>query len=350
MKYPGIRWIGAFYLFSSIAFAGEKFNFTGYGAAGYLFIDRNPLTDANQPTYYLGKLQTEIEFNDEIEAQLDLRGNSMTNNVTFREFSVKLKYMDFMNFKMGNIKRPFGYEYMINREDLLTVDRSVVQNNISLLGYSVRSVSIMAYYNYKKKHPDFPFTYALAFFKDNSQGSGIGLRGLYHFDSMSLGFNYMFQNISGTYPILAHGIGIESAYSGKNNSVSIELAYVRDPIRSREIMAANRGRASEGLPALDQSEQVYSAGAVITGALLFDTDGRVIRSIEPLILLSCFVPNSQQISNHILQGVAGVNFYFTKKVRLRFNADLRLTKSEYDDSGKYATDESRAIFEMQVKF
>ncbi len=350
MKYPGIRWICAFYLFSSTALAGEKINFTGYGAAGYLFIDRNPLTDANQPTYYLGKLQAEIEFNDEIEAQLDLRGNSMTNNVTFREFSVKLKYMDFMNFKMGNIKKPFGYEYMINREDLVTVDRSVVQNNISLLGYSVRSVSIMAYYNYKKKHPDFPFTYALSYFKDNSQGSGIGLRGLYHFRSINLGFNYMFQNISGDYPVLAHGIGIESSYSGKKNEVSVELVYARDPNRSREIMAANAARAREGLPPLDQSERIYSAGAVITGSLSFDTDGRVIKSIEPLVLLSFFVPNSQQIDNHILQGVAGANFYLTKKVRLRFNADLRLTKSEYDESGKYATDESRAIIEMQVRF
>ena len=56
------------------------------------------------------------------------------------------------------------------------------------------------------------------------------------------------------------------------------------------------------------------------------------------------------MDNHILQGLVGVNFYFTKKVRLRLNTDLRLTKSEYDESGKYATNESRAIVELHVRF
>ena len=350
MKYSVIISLIAFYLFSNSAMAKEKIDFSGYGAAGYLFIDRNPLTDANQPTYYIGKLQADIEFNDEIEAQLDLRGNSLTNNITFREFSAKFKYMDYMRFKMGNIKRPFGYEYMINREDLPTINRSVVQNNLSLMGYSRRSVSVMAYYNYSEKRPDFPYTYALSFFKDNSLGSGIGLRGLYHINALSFGFNYLFQNISGNYPVSAHGIELEGGYTGKNSSFNAQIIYVRDPLRSREIMAANDARAKEDQPPLDQSEQAYSSGAVLEGSILFDTEAKVIKAIEPLILFSFFIPNNQQMDNHILQGLVGVNFYFTKKVRLRLNADLRLTKSEYDESGKYATNESRVILEMHVRF
>ena len=338
------------FLFTGFAAAGDKISFSGYGAAGYKFIDRNPLTDANQPTYYMGKLQADIEVNDEIEAQLDLRGNSLTNNITFREFSAKFKYMTYIRFKVGNIKRPFGQEYMINREDLAAINRSVVQNNISLMGYSVRSVSMMAYYNYSKKRPDFPYSYTLSFFKDNSLGSGVGMRGLYHISDLSFGFNYLFQNISGNYPVSAHGIEIEGAYEGENSSISGEIVYVRDPARSREIMAANEAREKEGLSPLDQDERVYSAGAVLSGALSFDTDGRVIKKIEPLILLSFFVPNSDQVDNHMIQCLAGVNFYFTKKVRFRLNADLRLTKNEYDAPGKYATNESAATMEIQVRF
>ena len=60
------------FLYSTELIAKEKVDFSGWGAAGYMFIDRNPLTDSNQPTYYLGKLQADIKITDELEAQLVL--------------------------------------------------------------------------------------------------------------------------------------------------------------------------------------------------------------------------------------------------------------------------------------
>jgi hypothetical protein len=338
------------FLLSSFSVAGEEVKFTGFGAVGFLFIDQNPLTDANQSTYYNGKLQANIEFNDEIEAQLDLRGNSVTNNITFREFSAKFKYFEYVRFKVGNIKRLFGYEYVANREDLLTANRSVMQNNLSIRGYGVRSVSIMAYYNYSKKRPDFPFSYAVSLYKDNSLGSGMALRGLYHVNDFNMGFSYIFQNRSGNYPISVHGISLEATYEKKNTSFNAGIVYVQDPLRGQEILAANNSMKDEGLTNQLLDEKVYCVGAILSGGLGFDTDSRIIKTIEPLILLSVFVPNSKESENHVVQGLLGVNFYFTKKVRLRLNADLRLTKSEYDESGKYATNDSRAIAEVQVKF
>jgi hypothetical protein len=339
-----------FLLCFSIVNAKDKVDFSGWGAAGYMFIDRNPLTDSNQPTYYLGKLQADIKINDELEAQLDLRGNSFTNNITFREFSAKFKYMKYLRFKMGNIKRPFGQEYTENREDLPTINRSIVQRNISLMGYSRRSVSIMAYYNYSDKRPDFPYTYAVSIFKDNSLGSGIGLRGLYHIDKLSFGLNYLFQNIGGNFPVSAHGIEVEGMYRGSNNSLSAVIVYVRDPNRSREILNIIETAEEQDMPVTEDNAEIYSAGIVTTGTYEFDIDALVIKKIEPVIQFSFYVPNSDMTEHHIIQALAGANFYFNKKVRIRFNADLRLTKTEYDDSGKYATNESSAILELQVRF
>jgi hypothetical protein len=350
MKNPIILCIITIIVSVNIAVSGEDIKFTGYGAAGYLFIDRSPLTDYTQPTYYMGKLQVEIEFNDQIEAQLDFRGNSVTDNITFREFSLKFKYMDHMRFKVGNIKRPFGNEYMESRENLLTVNRSVLHNNLSLKGYSVRSVSVMAYYNYTKKRPDFPYTYAISFFKDNSFGIGMGLRGLYHFAKFGFGLIYSFQRISGNYPITVHGFGIEGNYSDKGSRLNIGLVYVQDPLRGKEILAANKARREEGILQSDEDEVVYSAGAIISGAIKFDTDAKVIKIIEPLFLFSFYLPESQHMDNHVIQGILGANFYFTEKVRIRLNTDLRLTKSEHDQAGKYATDESRVIAEVHVRF
>jgi len=339
-----------FSICSNEVIAKEKVDFSGWGAAGYMIIDRNPLTDSNQPTYYLGKLQADIEITDEIEAQLDLRGNSFTNNITFREFSAKFKYMKHLRFKMGNIKRPFGQEYMENREDLSTINRSVVQRNLSLMGYSRRSVSIMAYYNYSKKRLDFPYSFAFSIFKDNSLGSGFGLRGLYHIVNLSFGINYLYQNIGGNYPISAHGFEVEGMYKWSNSSLSAAIVYARDPNRSREILTVIETAEEEDMPLTEENSEIYSAGIVTMGTYAFDLDAVVIKKIEPLILFSLFIPNSQVADNHIIQALLGVNFYFHKKVRIRINADLRLTKTEYDESGKYATNESNAILELQVRF
>ena len=78
-----------FFLLSSVLLS-QNVSFSGYGAAGLKMYDRNRLNDYNQETYFEGKLQADIKYNDHIKAQLDLRGNSTDNSVNFREFSIKI--------------------------------------------------------------------------------------------------------------------------------------------------------------------------------------------------------------------------------------------------------------------
>ena len=144
----------------------QEIEFSGWGATGLKVYDRNVLRGYSQEMFYEGKLQTEIEYNDEIEAQLDFRGNSIDNSLEFREFSVKFKYSEKLRWKIGNIKKPFGYEQSVNKEQLISADRSYVYNNIADLGYGGRIISVMAYYNYSDKREDFPYSYYLSIFKD----------------------------------------------------------------------------------------------------------------------------------------------------------------------------------------
>ena len=168
-----------------------------------------------------------------------------------------------LRFKMGNIKRLFGYEYVENREDLLTINRSVVQNSMSLRGYGVRSVSLMAYYNYSDKRPDYPYSYAMSIFKDNSSGSGIGLRGLYHINKINFGLSYIFQSIAGNYPISVNGLELQASYRKEKSQIHFGLVYAQDPLRGKQILAENDARKKEGLPPLEEDEVVFSAGAVL---------------------------------------------------------------------------------------
>ena len=131
-------------LIFTIGICAQELTFSGYGATGFRFFNRNSLNDFNQETYFEGKLQADLDYGKNIEAQLDLRGNSTDNSVNFREFSVKFEYWKKLTLKIGNIKKPFGYEYLTNRDELIQIDRSLNTNRIAEFGYGDRAISLMA--------------------------------------------------------------------------------------------------------------------------------------------------------------------------------------------------------------
>ncbi len=315
----------------------QKVEFSGYGAAGYVFYNRNILNDYNQETYYEGKLQADIEFNKKIDAQLDLRGNSTDNSVNFREFSAKFDYFKYLKFKIGNIKKPFSFEYLESREDLAPVNRSFAQNKIEELGYGGRSVSIMGYYNYSDKRPEMPISYYVSLFRNNNLFSGLVTRFGYHFnDDYALTANFQYQQKGGENKISTKGFGLDFVINKKDFDVFAEAFLVEDPFESIIRKLQNRDK------------KVYAGGAKLQTVVGFDVDGEVVKEIEPLILVSYYLPDVDVHGDHVIQTLFGVNVYLNDDVRFRLNADLRLTKNQFNDD--YTTKESRGIFELQVKF
>ncbi|MGD8779987.1 MAG: porin [Ignavibacteria bacterium] len=314
----------------------QKVTFEGYGATGFKFYDRDILNGYNQETFYEGKLQAEIKYNDEIEAQLDFRGNSTGSSAEFREFSVKFEYFENFTLKIGNIKRPFGYEYLINREAMHTSERNNLYNSIEELGYGGRSVSIMGYYKYSKKRPDFPYTYYVSIFKNNNLTQGISTRFVYHAGNLGYGISYMFQDSGGDEPITANGFEADITFEKDKFLTNIEAFYFQDKeegIRQRLIGG---------------DENVYGMGAKLMTKLRFDVDGKIIKAIDPVLLFSYYLPDTDVTGTNQIQSLVGANFYLDKKVRVSVNADLRLTKNQYNS--EYSTKESRGIIEFLVRF
>jgi len=313
--------------------ADQKVKFTGYGATGLKVYD----VRFSQQAYYEGKLQAEIDLKKGIEAQLDLRGNSTDNSVNFREFSVKFDLFNKLNLKVGNIKKPFVYEYILNREELYTVERSLAFQNAALLGYGGRSVSVMAYYKYKEKSPEFPFSYYLSLYKNNSLTSGLVARGEYHYHSCAFAFSYMSQSRGGWVDDSFHGMALEVKFEKNKYYANLSLMYVQDPVVSHQKQIQSDQNAGV----------VYGIGATVIAAKTFEIDKRVVHSIEPVITVGRFIPNSDYFEAHVNQAMIGCNIYFTKEVRLRLNGDLRLTKNRFSD---YSDNESGYIVELEVRF
>ena len=323
-------------LISAISFA-QNIEFSGYGATGFRFFDRNRLNNPNQETYYEGKLQAEFNLKKGFEAQLDFRGNNIDKSVELREFSAKYESDSWYNIKIGHIKRPFGYEYMMNREKLWTIDRSIVQERISQLGYGSRSVAIMAYYEYDDDKSEFPYSWFLSLSKDNSSGSAVTGRVSYHFnDDLAVSGNYMYQAIGGDVPVKVSGFAADIAYRTKKFDANLEAVYVQDPVEGRIRELAGK------------ENTVFAVGVKTMLARKFEIDGSFLEDIEPVFIAGYFVPESDISDRHIIQGVLGSNFYIDKEIRIRLNADMRFTKTEFDEN--YSTKESRVVLEFQVIF
>lgn len=318
--------------------ADDKVKFTGYGSTGLKVYNER----FSQQTYYEGKFQAEINLKKGIEAQLDFRGNSTDNAVDLREFSIKFEVTDKLNLRVGNIKKPFSYEYLTSREELYTVERSLLVQNMAIRGYGGRSVSVMAYHKYKKKTPEFPFSYYVSAYKNNSFSSGLVTRGEYHYKDYSIALTYMLHSRGGWVGDNFHGAGIDLMFEKNKYFANLNVMAAQDP----EVSKQRREQLNR------DDEVVYGLGSTVIAAKTFILDKRVVYGLEPVLSWSIYIPDSNEIKRHINNTIIGVNIYFTKDVRLRIHGDLRLTRDKYFDTfnNEYSKNRSGYIVDLQVRY
>ena len=295
------------------------------------------MNHVNNLAYYRGKLQTEIEYGKDIKAQLDFRGDSEDHSITFKEFSIRFEFMDYFWAKAGNIKKPFGYEQMKNREDLVPIERSYAHEEFGNIGFAGRSVSLMAYYEYEEgEDTGPPISYYVSGYKENSLNAGFAARLVYHSDhSIAYGINYMYQS-KGNLNFSANAFALDLTVDKDNYITSLEAMIAQNPVEG--IIRELQNRDSE----------VITFGAKWLTAYKFKFDKKFMEAVEPMIEMSCFLPETAVADNNVIQILAGCNYYLYEDVRLRFNGDIRLTKNEY--ISEYDPYNSRATIELFVKF
>jgi len=310
-------------------------NFEGFGSTGFTFFNTDLMNKVNNLAYYRGKLQTEIKYGEFIKAQLDFRGESDDHSITFKEFSIRFKFMDYFWLKVGNIKKPFGYEQLTNREDLKVIERSYAHEQFANIGYGGRSVSLMAYYEYDEEVDGPPISYYVSGFKENSLNAGFSSRLVYHHENLAYALNYLYLS-NGSLDLITNGFALDITVDKKRYITSIELLAAQDPVDG--IIRRLQGK----------DENVWTLGAKWLTAYKFKFDKRFMDAVEPLIQFSYLLPDSEVMGNNVIQLLLGCNYYFYKDVMLRFNGDVRLTKNEY--IGEYDPYNSKATIEIFITF
>ena len=314
----------------------QEVDFSGFGATGVRIFDRNPVAEFNQEYYYEGKLQADIKLSKDIEAQLDFRGSSDDREAVLREFSVKFEYFTYARIKIGNVKKPYSIEGLVDRDEYIPVFDSYIHRRNEELGYAGRNVGLLVYYNYKDKRPNFPFSYAAGVFRNNSYVTSAYLRGGWHHGGLTTTLGYATLARSGDDAITTHGFSADVGYRTGAAETTLEGFYSQDP--------------EEGIRRrlLDMDESVYTAGLRSLSALRFDIDGDVVEVIEPHMMLTWYAPDAAASSYHTLEILVGVNVFLDDDVRLRLSADGLLTKDRFSD--EYSTHGSVFATEIFVRF
>jgi len=317
--------------------SAQDVSFTGFGAVGFRSINRNPVALFNQEPYYEGKLQVDLDLSKQIDAQLDFRGKSQDKQLVLREFSVKFKYLRLARIKVGNIKKPFSLEGLTDRDEYIPVNDSHIHRRVSELGYDGRNIGVLVYYNYSKKRPQYPFSYALGAFRNSSYVTSIYGRAAAQLRSnYTVAFGYGHLSRGGDDAIETHGASIDVGYCSDHWESNIEAIYVQDP--------------EEGIRRRLQgsSDRVYSSGIKSFSAIRIDIGSLVVKSIEPYMLFGVFSPDLSNTTWHTLQVMLGVNVFLDDNVRLRLSADGLYSKDRH--AVEYSSHGSMFIAEIFVRY
>lgn len=312
----------------------QEIKWHGFGNIGYIFYGSQQ-NNLKQETYYEGKLKGDLVFSKNIEAQFYIKGSSADSLVEIQELNVKFSLGKYFDLKIGNAKKPFTYEYMLAEEELTSIERSFVHEQISDIGYTRHSIGIIGYHKYSSEQPEFPFSYYVSMSKDNELTNAIA-RVSYHVNDLGFGINYNYQRIGGTLDIATHGLSGNISVENKKYKGMLEILFVQDPFKSY------------GLRLTGVDKKVLTTGLRFFATYLFEMDKQFLKGIEPLILLSYYNPDNEFTRINTVQFLGGVNIYLHKNIRARVNADIRWAKKNILDN--YNTNDSRLTLALQMIF
>ncbi|MDX9758464.1 MAG: hypothetical protein RBU27_04805 [Bacteroidota bacterium] len=318
-----------------IPLRAQDVTFSGFGATGVRMYDRNPVSRYNQEFFYEGKLQADIALSKKIEAQLDFRGDSEERTAILREVSVTFKQLTYARVRLGNVKKPYSIEGLMDRDEYIPVFDSHVHRRNAELGYAGRNVGLLVYYNANlEKRPTVPYSYAVGVFKNNSYVTTAAARGSWHHGGWTTSLGYTVMARSHDDAITTHGISIDAGYTTAAFEGTIEAMLAQDP--------------EEGIRRrlLGQSDVVWSPGVRALAAVRVDVGGTFVRTIEPYLLLAWSAPDANAARVHRAELMAGVNVFVDDDVRLRMVADGLFTRDRFADT--YSTHGS--VFSIEIFF
>jgi len=281
--------------------------------------------------FYRAKVQFNVKVDKNLEAQIDIRGESDTHAMELREafFTADLGKAEGLDF--GQSKKQFGLEFQKSKEKLLTAERTLLYRHLEPFGFAGRDVNIRYFRKARSDVRAGGISLGLGYSEDHNVtfvGHSTRLNAL---GSLALGASGLLQLdkiAGGSQTVWA--LGGEILRDTEKHHVEIEAMLGQYPF------------ASEFEKSFGDGKNVYFAG----GKLLYGHYFKKSR-LEPVVVSSLLVPDLDNFERNTIELLVGLNYYANSALRLGLNGDLLLkTSTKNQDERTYAG--STVILQAQL--
>lgn len=264
-------------------------------------------------SYVRSKLEVKLELNKRTEVEIDIRAYSDKEQIEIREASIEYELSETFEIEFGQLKKDFGKEESISKENLYTVQRSLVNRYLSPMGYVSRDPGISLVWEtddyelasgifYNRSHD---ITVMSRYIKNNFMGFkniGGSLRFIKHINREALDYSY------------AAGLEFVKEFGKWENE--LEMFYGTDP----------QATAFNNLTGIGSDVNFFAAK--LLSAYKFKLDNIILTAIEPLLGTAVVVPETSEFDVNKYQLLLGINFYIDEDIRFMVNGDLILSNNK----------------------
>jgi hypothetical protein len=278
-------------------------------------------------SFYRGKVQFEIKVSKNLEAQIDIRGESDTHEMELREAFFKADLGKAIGLDFGQSKKRFGIEFQKSKEKLLTVERTLIYQHLEPIGFVGRDVNLRYYRNAKKEVRRTGLSASIGYNEAhdvtlvghwerlNTIGSlALGASAVIQFDQFDTGLEFGRQTV--------WGLGLELLRDTQAHHVEVEAIIGQDPFAS--VFERSFG----------DGENVYFFGGKILYGHRFKSSRRLLKAFEPVVVASLLARDIDRFERNTIQFLGGANFYLAPELRVSLNADLLLTSTPTDPDAR----------------
>lgn len=319
---------------STLSFAQSKTTLSGWLRVGADYTHNEIYSES----FYRAKVQVETKVDDNIDAQIDLRGESDTHEIELREAFLVADLGKAIDLEFGQSKKRFGYEFQKSHDKLVTANRTLIYQFLEPIGFVGRDLNFR--YHRKTRDKERPTGIsASASYNEAHDFSFIGhITRLNAIGSFALGG-------SGTVIVDKIQEGYQTVWGGA-------LELIRDTEAHHveiEAVAGIDPFASEIEKKVGDGKNVYFLGGKFLYAHRLKTSRRLIKAIEPVLVASFLARDLDTISRNTISALAGLNFYVAKQARVSMNVDLQLTSTPADNSERSSVG-SNGIIQMELQW
>lgn len=286
-------------------------------------------------SFYRAKVQFNVKISGDLEAQIDVRGESDTHTMELREAYLTADLGKAAGLDFGQGKKRFGLEFQKSKEHLLTVERTLIYRRLEPFGFVGRDLNFHYYRKARAGTRRTGVSVNLGYSEDHNTTMIGHLTRLNTVGSFALGASGLLQldQIEGGSQTV-WGFGAELLRDTEAHHVEIEAIVGQDPFQS-EFEKSLGG------------ENVYFFGGKFLYGHRFKTSRRLLKALEPVVVASLWTPNIDEFELNTLELLAGINFYLAPELRVGLNGDLLLTRSsKISDERTYAG--SNVILQAQL--